>query len=373
MNDPPLGKHSLGTRVHHEAMAALTELDTKLAIKAGLATPESIVRGDDIGIADGWRKYLEHCGRSQGLGGVAYKSLQRYNSIRDKHQPWCDSNNISTWRQFTRPEFEKYGNWMFAKYAHRTCYTDLTQLKAVVKWLINEQLLPEGSRIVYKLHKADGTDTYCPRPIEVQAMLQYCAERKELVWLNQVLFALAHLGLRISELATLRWSDIDLQQGFIRIADERSSKKRREAGIARTTKGKRSRVIPIHPALERMLDGMERHPHGRVFRAALGGILRPDNARDMLIRQVIAPLSERFPTPPGEIGFEATRFHSLRHYFCSQCFLSGASEGEIREWMGHRDSKIVEHYRHLRREDATRKMGQVMFLPDALLPGSEAG
>lgn len=118
---------------------------------------------------------------------------------------------------------------------------------------------------------------------------------------------------------------------------------------------------------------LERHLDGRVFRAALGGILRPDNARDMLIRQVIAPLSETFPTPPGEIGFEATRFHSLRHYFCSQCFLSGASEGEIREWMGHRDSKIVEHYRHLRREDATRKMGQVMFLPDGPATGNEAG
>jgi len=203
-------------------------------------------------------------------------------------------------------------------------------------------------------------------------MLDFCVERKELLWLNQVLFALAHLGLRISELATLRWSDVDLQQGFVRIADERSSKKRREAGTARTTKGKRSRVIPIHPSLETMLNGMERRLDGRVFRAAMGGVLRPDNARDMFIRQVIGPLSERFPTPPGEIGFEATRFHSLRHYFCSQCFLSGASEGEIREWMGHRDSKIVEHYRHLRREDATRKMGQVMFLPDATVSGSQA-
>jgi integrase len=39
-----------------------------------------------------------------------------------------------------------------------------------------------------------------------------------------------------------------------------------------------------------------------------------------------------------------------------------ASEGEIKEWLGHADSKMVEHYRHLRSEDAQRKMQQVDFL-----------
>jgi hypothetical protein len=46
---------------------------------------------------------------------------------------------------------------------------------------------------------------------------------------------------------------------------------------------------------------------------------------------------------------EGTRAVALR-FGCSE------SWGEIREWMGHRDSKIIELYRHLRREDATRKM-----------------
>jgi integrase len=41
---------------------------------------------------------------------------------------------------------------------------------------------------------------------------------------------------------------------------------------------------------------------------------------------------------------------------------SGASEGEIEEWLGHADSKMVEHYRDLRSEDAQRKMEQIEFL-----------
>jgi len=43
-----------------------------------------------------------------------------------------------------------------------------------------------------------------------------------------------------------------------------------------------------------------------------------------------------------------------RHYFVSQCFIGGASEGEIREWVGHSSSRIVERYRHLADDVAQR-------------------
>jgi integrase len=183
-----------------------------------------------------------------------------------------------------------------------------------------------------------------------------------LVWLGHVIIALAHTGLRISELAGLRWSDLDMRANAIRIADERSSKRKRQTGVARTTKSRRSRTIPIHPELRKLLVKLDRKPDGLVFHAARGGPLRPNNVLHQFQREVINPLKKRFPTPEGEIGFEHGRLHSFRHYFCSQAFLGGASEGEIKEWLGHADSKMVEHYRHLRDEDAQRKMEQIEFM-----------
>lgn len=76
-------------------------------------------------------------------------------------------------------------------------------------------------------------------------------------------------------------------------------------------------------------------------------------------------MTKTIATPPGEIGFADVRFHSFRHYFCSQCFLGGASEAKIRECMRRLGSKIVELYRHLRREDAARKMGKITFMNEA--------
>ena len=193
-------------------------------------------------------------------------------------------------------------------------------------------------------------------------MAEHCQATSGLAWLGKVIVTLACTGMRISELAGLRWSDVDLKAMTIRVADERASSRKRKLGTARTTKGRRSRSIPIHPDLAKLFLSLDKRPDGRVFHAARGGPLRPNNTLHTFIAQVIEPLKGEFPTPVGDIGFEHGRLHSFRHYFCSQCFVSGASEGEIKEWLGHADSKMVEHYRHLRSEDAQRKMQRVDFL-----------
>jgi integrase len=77
---------------------------------------------------------------------------------------------------------------------------------------------------------------------------------------------------------------------------------------------------------------------------------------------VIEPLKKKFPTSPGEIGFEYGRLHSFRHYFCSQAFADGAAEADIKDWLGHQDSKMVAHYRHQRQDDSQNKMNQIDFL-----------
>lgn len=359
-----LGKHSLGTRSREEALDRLKLLDRQKAVEIGLADAKSLRQVESVAITEGWKLYLDYSGLSSVLGGVSAATLKRYRAVRDKHARFCSPHGIATWNDFDKGMIEKYGNWLSRKYADRTVFLELTLLKSVISWLIAEKKIPADCKIDYPLRKPQGSDTYCYSATEVAAMVTHCMATSRLVWLANVIIALAHTGLRISELAGLRWSDVDLGTGTIRVMDERSSKRKRKAGTARTTKGRRSRTIPIHPRLRKLLEALERKPDGYVFHARRGGRLRPRNVLHMFIRDVIEPLKERFPTPPGEIGFEHGRLHSFRHYFCSQAFLGGASEGEIREWLGHRDSRIVELYRHLRNEDAQRKMEQIEFMAE---------
>ena len=103
-------------------------------------------------------------------------------------------------------------------------------------------------------------------------------------------------------------------------------------------------------------------PDGRVFGGPRKGLLKADTVRIILSCDVIDELKENYPTPDGEVGFAHLTPHCFRHFFVSQTFLDGASEGEIREWVGHRDSRIVGRYRHLQNADARRKMDQIDFL-----------
>ena len=107
---------------------------------------------------------------------------------------------------------------------------------------------------------------------------------------------------------------------------------------------------------------MKRHPDGKVFHGPRGGLLKPDTVRNILIREVIEPLAEKFPTPEDEIGFESGRLHSFRHFFVSESFRQGATEAQIMSWVGHKDSKMVARYRHLRSDDGQRMMSKINFI-----------
>lgn len=366
-----LGKHSLSTRDRDKAMSNLRLLDRKKAVELGLASG-SVDQGNglDISLPQGWKLFLEHCNRPEVMGGVSRNTFKRYRAVRDKHVEQCEKNRITNWNQVTKQATEKYGQWLARNnYADRSIYLELMLVKSVQQWLIDEKHIPESCRFKLPMRRPEGTDTYCYSQDEVRAMVEHCEANPDLKWLKNVVITLACTGLRISEAASLRHSDVDLKSNSIHLTDERNSRRRQQLGNARRTKGRRSRALPIHPQLREVLEGLERQPDGRLLHGPRGGKLKPDTVRRILIREVLEPLKEKFPTPEGEIGFEHGRLHSFRHYFASQSFLSGASEGEIMEWVGHRDSKMVAHYRHLKNEDSQRKMQQINFLGTDKSPG----
>jgi len=125
-----------------------------------------------------------------------------------------------------------------------------------------------------------------------------------------------------------------MEAGTIRITDERASKRKRMLGSIRTMKGKRDHTLPLHPSFRQVLQRLPRHADGLVFHGPRGGRLHSRNVLEVLQNKVIKPLVERFPTPPGEIGFEHGVIHSFRHFsVCSEAFRQGASEAQVLEWL----------------------------------------
>jgi integrase len=364
-NPQDVGRHSLGTRDRQEALEQLRRLDLVKATEHGLADP-AILQTDQarlLTLEDGRERYMTFVSRPAVQGGGSAGTMKRYRAVLDKFMPFARERGIRYWQQVTKDLLARYGSWLEAEdYHDKTQYIELTVLKQVIKWMVAEDLLAPTSLIRMKLKKPAGTRTYCYSHAEVQAIVQHCRKYASLRWLADVVTALATTGLRIGELAGLRWSDVDLERGVLRLTDTTRSTRKSKRHQARTTKSHRDRTLPIHGDLKPVLAGMPRLADDFVFHGPLGGRLKPDTVRNVLKREVLPPLEEKFPARGDDPGIAAGRLHSFRHYFCSLSADHDVPERLLMSWLGHRDSDMIHHYYHLRQDEARRQMAKIPFL-----------
>lgn len=362
-NAPSLGRYTLETRDRKEALVTLRELDLRMAVKHGRAKSELLGEPQDqlLPLAEGRQVYEIHVRRPAVAKGPKASTAKRYRPVLDKFDEYCEQNGIKYWNEVNCEVLDGYGAWLDAEaYAYATEYLELTTLKQVLKVLVQKGRLPNSILFPYPLKKPTGTDTYCWTQEEVQTIIQFCRTNR-MDWLHAILLTLAWTGMRIGELAMLRWSDIDLGRKLITLQDE-STRKSIPQRNRRTTKSGHSRSFPIHAELLDLLSNSDRHSDGFVFHGPLGGKVKPDVVRRALIREVLEPLSDRFPSESGEPGFKDGRLHSFRHYFCSMCANQQVPERMLMNWLGHRHSSMVHRYYHLHDRESQLQMSRLSRL-----------
>lgn len=360
-NLPRLGRYSLGTSQRKEALSNLELLDRKLAAETGKADRRILdLQGDQITLTEGRRLYEEYISRPAVTGGTRASTQKRYRAVLDKFLAFAKVEGLRYWSEVTKGVLERYARHLedLGK-EYNTQYLELTTLKQINKWLIGEGRLTDQSKITLKLPRDKETTTYCWTVPEFQAIITHCAADTELYWLGDLCLALGFTGMRISELAQLRWSNIDLEAGVITLVDESRKGKGTKQRAKQTLKGKRGRSFPIHDQLRPLLERLPHHADGYVFHGPRGGRIKPDTVRRLLIKDVLDALKERFPSKHGDTGFSDGRLHSFRHFFCSVCANSGVAERVVMDWLGHANAEMVRRYYHLDAQESRRQMSRV--------------
>jgi integrase len=349
------GRHSLGTTDRDEALSLIPILDLHRAVDLGLAEKERINtrQSQIVKLQDGVDAYFKHLGRSKILGGVQKETVKRYKAMLDKFLPFCESNGVTSWNGVQGRLLENYAAWLDEReYAAKTQGDELTTIKQLVKYLVREKLLPPEAEIRLPIKKVAGARRHCYTQEQVRSMLELCNSNENLHWLRDVIQGLSHTGMRISELLSLRASDIDLRSGFIVLTDDRGN-----SVIAvenrRQLKNGKSRRIPILEELRPLLVRLvARYPKGKLFRGPKEGVLLANFVRERFKADVRKPLSERFSQDRDDEGFAGGCLHSFRHFFCSVAANSGVPERTVMEWLGHSSSDMVRVYFHLSDQDA---------------------
>jgi integrase len=173
-----------------------------------------------------------------------------------------------------------------------------------------------------------------------------------------ILSTLTFAGLRISELVDLRWRDVDLAAGKLRVRESKT------AAGARTID-----LLPVLASeLRRLKAAVKPHSGDRVFPTQAGGALNQSNVRN----RTLALSVERANTRLEEAGSvplpDGLSPHKLRHTFASLLVALGVDPGAVMDQLGHEDAAFtLRVYRHgMRRDEDSR--AQLADLVGAELP-----
>jgi integrase len=166
----------------------------------------------------------------------------------------------------------------------------------------------------------------------------------------EALYVLAvQTGMRQGELLALKWDDVDLNEGVIRVRRTLMRSGGRIALGEPKTRGSRrsihltgAAVEAFRGHLERQLEDIERlgdlyHDNGLVFTSQVGTLINPSNLR----RRSFAPLLQR-------AGLPQIRFHDLRHTCATLLLSRNTNPRLVQDLLGHANVAItLDTYSHI--------------------------
>ena len=153
-------------------------------------------------------------------------------------------------------------------------------------------------------------------------------------------------GARRGELCALRWSDVDLDAGVVRIARSVVEDPEGEL-VEKGTKTNRSRLVSLDARAVALLRSHLQAQEGRA-----GGTLSASAfvlSDDPQSAQPIRPnkLTDRFTKLRKEVGLPDVRFHDLRHANISQQIAAGIDVRTVSARAGHSSARMtLDRYAH---------------------------
>ena len=200
----------------------------------------------------------------------------------------------------------------------------LSAYRSFYRWLAREGGAESNPAIGVRSPKAPRKLPQVLDVDEVGALLDFPANDPEAVRDRALLELLYSSGLRVSELTSVRWRDLDMAEGLIRV----------------TGKGRKTRVVPVGgkaiAALQSLREQDSPGADDPLVRGRLGKPLTPGAVRARLKRRARdqGVLKRVYP-------------HLLRHSCASHVLESSGDLRAVQELLGHADIGTTQIYTHL--------------------------
>jgi len=237
----------------------------------------------------------------------------------------------------------RYQEHLAARCGSGTVGNALTAIRSFCRWCAAQGLRSDDPTLTIVWPRLRKPAPRALSQAELRRLLKAIEEPEELTefqrWIwgrnRRAVLLMLFAGLRISEVAALRWREVDLEAGVLLVIDG---------------KGGKDRSVPIHPTLRSELERVETP---RPTWAVAG---RQDNTP--MNQKSLAHLFERW-LPDYDLQISA---HRLRHSFATELLRNGADLRAIQELLGHSSLETTQRYLML----GSRQLREAIDrLPDA--------
>ena len=246
--------------------------------------------------------------------------------------------------EITHEHLNRFRNEQLTAVAPRTVNHDLKHLGMLFRDAKEEgYVIDNPNEFVKRPKNTSGANIRRPFTIpELKSVLDVATPE----WQSLIKFGL-YTGQRLADLASLTWSNIDMQRSEIRLV---------------TRKRDKTILVPIAGPLRNHILSLPRSdPKAPIHPQAYGIIAREDRSAtisnqfaDMLAAVGLRPRKSHEGT--GKKGrntrrdMNALSFHSLRHTAVSLLKDAGVPEAVVMEMVGHDSEQMSAHYTHVGRE-----------------------
>jgi integrase len=210
---------------------------------------------------------------------------------------------------------------------------------------VADGLIPRNAATGVKLPRITREEINPLDPDEARRFIEAaCGDRLEALYILAL-----NTGMRQGELLALKWDDVDLERGVLRV--RRTLTREDKAFVLGESKTKKSRrtirlttsaLEALRAHLSRQFEEIERmgslyQPGGLVFATTTGTIINPSNLRNRSFK----PLLKR-------AGLRPIRFHDLRHTCAALLLSKDVNPKVVSEMLGHASVSItLDIYSHL--------------------------
>ncbi len=183
---------------------------------------------------------------------------------------------------------------------------------------------PDGSnpRLHIKKYPEEKRGRYLSQE-ELSSLGTVLAEAEEIgvedIYAITAIRLLVFTGCRLNEIITLKWSEVDFENGCLRLSDSKTG----------------ARIVHLGPPALDLFSNFKRQPNNPwVICDKIPGTYRKE------IQKFWQRIRKR-------VGIEDVRIHDLRHSFASNAVAQGMSLPMIGKFLGHMQVQTTARYAHL--------------------------